>query len=32
LIGANEMMNAQTLPHVKMPNRDNFIIRFPDRI
>jgi S-disulfanyl-L-cysteine oxidoreductase SoxD len=32
LIGANEMMNAQTLPKVKMPNRDNFIIRFPDRI
>jgi cytochrome c len=32
LIGANEMMNAQTLPQVKMPNRENFIIRFPDRI
>jgi len=32
LIGENEMMNAQTLPKVKMPNRDNFIIRFPDRI
>jgi cytochrome c len=32
LIGANDMMNAQTLPQVKMPNRDNFIIRFPDRI
>jgi mono/diheme cytochrome c family protein len=32
LIGANDMMNAQTLPKVKMPNRDNFIIRFPDRI
>jgi cytochrome c len=32
LIGANEMMNAQTLPKVKMPNRENFIIRFPDRI
>jgi len=25
-------MNAQTLPKVRMPNRDNFIIRFPDRI
>jgi len=25
-------MNAQTLPKVKMPNRDNFIVRFPDRI
>ena len=32
LIGDNEMMNAQTLPKVKMPNRDNFIIRFPERI
>ena len=32
LIGANEMMNAQTLPKVNMPNRENFIIRFPDRI
>jgi mono/diheme cytochrome c family protein len=32
LIGASDMMNAQTLPKVQMPNRDNFIIRFPDRI
>jgi cytochrome c len=32
LIGADETMNAETLPKVKMPNRDNFIIRFPDRI
>jgi S-disulfanyl-L-cysteine oxidoreductase SoxD len=32
LIGANDMMDAQSLPKVKMPNRDNFIIRFPDRI
>ena len=32
LIDANETMNAETLPKVKMPNRDNFIIRFPDRI
>ena len=32
IIGDNEMMNAQTLPKVKMPNRDNFIIRFPERI
>jgi mono/diheme cytochrome c family protein len=32
LIGADDMMDAQTLPKVKMPNRDNFIIRFPDRI
>jgi cytochrome c len=32
LIGANDVMDAQILPKVKMPNRDNFIIRFPDRI
>jgi S-disulfanyl-L-cysteine oxidoreductase SoxD len=32
LIGANDVMNAETLPKVKMPNRENFIIRFPDRI
>jgi mono/diheme cytochrome c family protein len=32
LIGANDTMDAETLPKVKMPNRDNFIIRFPDRI
>jgi mono/diheme cytochrome c family protein len=32
LIGANDTMDAQSLPMVKMPNRDNFIIRFPDRI
>ena len=32
LIGENDVMNAQTLPKVQMPNRDNFIIRFPDKI
>jgi mono/diheme cytochrome c family protein len=32
IIKEDEVMNAQTLPKVKMPNRDNFIIRFPDRI
>jgi S-disulfanyl-L-cysteine oxidoreductase SoxD len=32
LIGAGDIMNAETLPKVKMPNRDNFVIRFPDRI
>jgi mono/diheme cytochrome c family protein len=32
IIGENDVMNAETLPKVKMPNRDNFIIRFPDRI
>jgi cytochrome c len=32
IIGDNEVMNAETLPKVKMPNRDNFIIRYPDKI
>lgn len=32
LIPQEEVMNAQTLPKVKMPNHDNFIIKFPDRI
>ena len=32
LIGETDVINAQTLPNVKMPNRDNFIIRFPERI
>jgi cytochrome c len=32
LIGENETINAQTLPKVKMPNKDNFIIKFPDKI
>jgi S-disulfanyl-L-cysteine oxidoreductase SoxD len=31
LIGENEAMNAQTLPKVRMPNRNGFIVRFPDR-
>jgi S-disulfanyl-L-cysteine oxidoreductase SoxD len=32
LIGPNDKMDAQSLPKVKMPYRDNFILRFPDRI
>jgi cytochrome c len=32
IIGENDVMNAETLPKVKMPNADNFIIRFPDKI
>jgi mono/diheme cytochrome c family protein len=32
VIGEDDEMNATTLPKVKMPNRDNFVIRFPDRI
>jgi cytochrome c len=29
LIGETDTMNAETLSKVRMPNRDNFIIRFP---
>ena len=32
LIGENDVMNAQTLPRIRMPNRDNFIVRFPEKI
>jgi mono/diheme cytochrome c family protein len=32
LIGENDAMNAQTLPRVRMPNRDGFIPRFPERM
>ena len=32
LIPQDQVMDAQTLPKVKMPNHDNFIIKFPDRI
>jgi len=29
IIGENDVMNAETLPKVKMPNRDGFISRYP---
>jgi hypothetical protein len=32
LIGENDTINAEALPKVQMPNRDDFITRFPDRI
>jgi cytochrome c len=32
LIGAGDVMNAKTLPQVRMPNRDGFIVRFPDKL
>ena len=32
IIGEDAVMNAETLPKVKMPNRDNFIIWAPDKI
>jgi len=31
LIGENDEMNADTLPKVRMPNRDGFMVRFPDK-
>ena len=31
IIGAADVMDAQTLPKVKMPNRDNFILAYPAR-
>ena len=32
LIDEKAVMDAKSLPQVKMPNRDNFILRFPERI
>jgi len=32
IIGATDVMNAETLPAVRMPNRDGFIARFPEKI
>ena len=32
LIGENDVMNAATLPKVRMPNRDGFIVRFPEKM
>ena len=32
LIGENDVIDAKSLPQVKMPNRDNYIIPYPDRI
>ena len=32
IIDEGDVMNAETLPQVRMPNRDGFIPRFPDRI
>src|SRR5579883_1964088 len=31
-IGENDVMDAQTLPKVKLPNRGNFIIKFPSQM
>jgi mono/diheme cytochrome c family protein len=32
LIDARQVINAQTLPAVQMPNRNGFIVRFPERM
>ena len=32
IIGEEEVMDAKRLPLVKMPNRDNFIILYPDKV
>ena len=32
LIGDKDVMNAQTLPKVYMPNRDGFVLRFPSLV
>jgi S-disulfanyl-L-cysteine oxidoreductase SoxD len=32
LIDAEQVINAQTLPKVQMPNRNGFIPRFPERM
>jgi len=31
-LSENDEINARTLPQAKMLNRDNFIVRFPERI
>jgi S-disulfanyl-L-cysteine oxidoreductase SoxD len=31
IIGENDVMDAQTLPKVQMPNRDGFVSRYPEK-
>ena len=31
VIGENDVMNKETLPKVRMPNRDGFVSRYPDK-
>ena len=31
IIDQNDVMNAETLPKVRMPNRDGFVSRYPDK-
>jgi cytochrome c len=32
IVGEDEVMDANSLPRVKMPNRDNFIVWDPNKI
>ena len=31
IIGQNDVINAETLPKVQMPNRDGFVSRYPEK-
>ena len=31
IVGENDVINAETLPKVRMPNRDGFVSRYPDK-
>jgi S-disulfanyl-L-cysteine oxidoreductase SoxD len=31
IIGENDILNGETLPKVKMPNRDGFISKYPEK-
>ncbi len=31
IIGENDVMNAETLPKVAMPNRNAFVSRYPEK-
>jgi S-disulfanyl-L-cysteine oxidoreductase SoxD len=31
VIGESDVLNAEALPKVKMPNRDGFVSRYPER-
>jgi len=31
IVGEEDIINAETLPKVRMPNRDGFIIRYPEK-
>jgi S-disulfanyl-L-cysteine oxidoreductase SoxD len=31
IVGENDVMNAETLPKVRMPNRDGFVSKYPEK-